>query len=62
VKYLVHLDQWLAVGTSGSDVSSDGGKTWKKFSDAPYNAMSFTAGTGWAVGPNGAIARFTSAP
>ena len=50
---------WIAVGTSGSDVSRDDGKTWRSFDTAAYNAMSFTAdGAGWAVGPNGVIAKF----
>jgi photosystem II stability/assembly factor-like uncharacterized protein len=50
---------WIAVGTSGSDVSRDDGKTWRSFDTAAYNAMSFTGdGAGWAVGPNGAIAKF----
>jgi len=50
---------WIVVGTSGSDVSRDDGKTWRSFDTASYNAMSFTAdGAGWAVGPNGAIAKF----
>ncbi len=50
---------WVVTGTSGSDVSSDGGKTWKLFSSVAYNAMSFVAGgDGWAVGPQGRIARF----
>src|SRR4029079_4118397 len=54
---------WIAVGTSGSDVSRDDGKTWRSFDTAAYNAMSFTAdGTGWAVGPNGPIALFRSEP
>jgi photosystem II stability/assembly factor-like uncharacterized protein len=54
---------WLAVGTSGSDFSSDGGKTWKTFGDTAYNSMSFTAdGVGWAVGPSGAVARFDPGP
>jgi photosystem II stability/assembly factor-like uncharacterized protein len=62
VTYLSGADIWLTVGTSGSDVSRDGGKTWKNFGDAAYNAMSFTAsGAGWAVGPNGAVARFDPA-
>ncbi len=52
-------DLWLTVGTSGWDVSKDGGRTWNSFGDASYNAMSFAAGdAGWAVGPKGAIARF----
>jgi photosystem II stability/assembly factor-like uncharacterized protein len=50
---------WVVTGTSGSDVSSDGGKTWKLFSGDADNAMSFVAsGDGWAVGPQGRIARF----
>ena len=50
---------WITVGTSGSDVSRDDGKTWRAFDTAAYNAVSFTAdGAGWAVGPNGAIAKF----
>jgi photosystem II stability/assembly factor-like uncharacterized protein len=63
VTNLADADLWLAVGTSGSDVSRDGGKTWKKLGDAGYNAMSFIAHqVGWAVGPNGAIARFDPGP
>jgi len=59
VAYLKEGDMWIATGTSGSDVSLDGGKTWKKFDGGNYNSMSFTAaGDGWAVGPNGAIARW----
>src|SRR5262249_40567325 len=59
VVWLADRKMWIAVGTSGSDVSSDGGRTWKNFDSAPYNAMSFVLSyAGWAVGPNGAIARF----
>jgi photosystem II stability/assembly factor-like uncharacterized protein len=50
---------WIVTGTSGSDVSTDGGKSWRLFDNGDYNAMSFTAtGEGWAVGPQGRIARF----
>jgi photosystem II stability/assembly factor-like uncharacterized protein len=56
--YLAEGKLWIVTGTSGSDASADGGKTWKPFDTGSYNAMSFTAGTGWAVGPNGAIAKF----
>jgi len=50
---------WLVTGTSGSDSSDDGGKTWKPFDSGAYNAMSFVkSGAGWAVGPQGRIARF----
>lgn len=50
---------WVVTGTSGSDVSSDGGKTWKTFDSGAYHALSFaTGGSGWAVGPGGRVARF----
>ena len=49
---------FIVTGTSGSDFSVDGGKSWKQFDSASYNAMSFVADAGWAVGPNGAIAKF----
>jgi photosystem II stability/assembly factor-like uncharacterized protein len=50
---------WIVTGTSGSDVSGDNGKTWKLLDSDAYNAMSFVpGGDGWAVGPQGRIARF----
>jgi photosystem II stability/assembly factor-like uncharacterized protein len=52
-------DRWVAVGTSGSDVSLDGGVTWKQLDRENYNSVAFTpGGEGWAVGPKGRIARF----
>jgi photosystem II stability/assembly factor-like uncharacterized protein len=59
VAYLADRKVWIAVGTSGADVSSDGGQNWKQFDTANYNAVSFASGTvGWAVGPRGLIAKF----
>jgi photosystem II stability/assembly factor-like uncharacterized protein len=59
IAYLTDRKMWIATGTSGSDVSTDNGKTWKQFDKGNYNAMSFVLSyAGWAVGPNGAIARF----
>jgi len=59
VAYLPDRKMWIAVGASGSDVSADGGKTWKPFDSAAYNAISFVSPVaGWAVGPRGRIARF----
>ena len=59
VAWVPALKLWIATGTSGSDVSADGGKTWKLFDEGSYNAMSFTSsGVGWAVGGRGRIARF----
>ncbi|WP_439630237.1 WD40/YVTN/BNR-like repeat-containing protein [Gemmata sp.] len=54
-------DRWVAVGTSGSDASSDGA-AWKQLDTDKYNSVAFTAtGDGWAVGPKGRIAKFAKA-
>jgi photosystem II stability/assembly factor-like uncharacterized protein len=54
-------DQWMAVGTSGSETSPDG-KTWTRLDREKYNAVAFTAaGDGWAVGSKGRIAKFVRA-
>jgi len=58
---VVHVRErqiWLAAGTSGSDVSTDLGRTWKPFDQASFNAMSFAGRAGWAVGARGRIAAF----
>jgi photosystem II stability/assembly factor-like uncharacterized protein len=63
VEFVADRKMWVATGTSGSDVSYDDGKNWKRFDSASYNALSFMSSqTGWAVGPNGAIAKFSSSP
>ncbi|MFM8273037.1 MAG: WD40/YVTN/BNR-like repeat-containing protein [Gemmata sp.] len=50
--------RWVAVGTSGSDQSTDGGLTWKPLDAERYNSVAFApSGEGWAVGPKGRIAR-----
>ncbi len=60
IVYLPDQKMWIATGTSGSDVSTDKGKTWKQFDKGNYNAMNFILSyAGWAVGPKGAIARFS---
>jgi len=52
-------DRWVAVGTSGSDVSLDYGATWNLLDRENYNSVGFTpTGEGWAVGPKGRIAKF----
>ncbi len=51
----------VAVGTSGSDYSTDGGETWTALDTTGFNAVAFASGgllTGWAVGPNGRIAQW----
>jgi photosystem II stability/assembly factor-like uncharacterized protein len=60
IAYLPDRKMWIATGTSGSDVSVDKGKTWKPFDKGNYNALGFILSyAGWAVGPKGAIARFS---
>ena len=53
----------VAAGTSGSDISIDGGETWKVLSDDNFNCVRFGAstGSGWAAGPDGRIARLGAA-
>ena len=59
VAWVPKLKLWIATGTSGSDLSGDGGRTWKLFDEGSYNALSFAAGgAGWAAGAHGRIARF----
>jgi photosystem II stability/assembly factor-like uncharacterized protein len=48
---------WLATGTSGSDISADGGKTWHEFDDGAFHALGQAGGSVWAVGPKGRIGR-----
>ncbi|HLY99075.1 MAG TPA: glycosyl hydrolase [Candidatus Angelobacter sp.] len=56
-------DVLIAIGTTGSDYSIDGGNTWRPLDTADYNAASFASdGAGWAVGPKGRIAKFTGLP
>ena len=51
----------IAVGPSGSDVSRDGGRSWKQFSDGNFDSVE-CGGHGkqagcWASGAKGAVAR-----
>ncbi len=51
----------VAVGTSGSDYSTDGGETWTPIDTVGFNAVAFARGAGtagWAVGPSGRISRW----
>ena len=48
---------WVAVGTSGSSYSEDGGRSWVTFDTAAFNAVAFAGPVGWAVGPEGRVAR-----
>ncbi len=58
VAYVSGAAVLVAVGTSGSDHSNDGGNSWAELDRENYNAVSFRAGAGWAAGPRGRIAKF----
>lgn len=48
----------LAVGTNGSDISRDGGRTWSPLDSTPFNAIQFApSGVAFAVGARGRVAR-----
>lgn len=58
VAYLPFRKLWIAVGTSGTDVSTDGGQKWIPFDRNSYNAIGAASDDAvWAVGPGGHIAR-----
>ena len=51
----------IAVGTNGTDISTDRGGTWKKISDENLNSVAARGKNAvWAVGPNGVVVRLTS--
>ncbi len=47
----------LAVGPSGSDVSRDGGWTWKPFDDGSFDSVECAKGACWASGEQGRVAK-----
>jgi len=48
----------IAVGTTGSDVSGDGGLTWSPLDGTAFNAIQFApSGVAFAVGARGRVAR-----
>lgn len=49
---------WITVGTNGSDVSYDDGKTWQWLDGGNWNALSLP----WTVGPNGQIGKLGMLP
>ncbi|MBV8208208.1 MAG: hypothetical protein JO041_15590 [Acidobacteria bacterium] len=60
VAYVRGHREVVAVGTNGSDYSRDGGNSWRALDNENYNSVSFAGGgAGWAVGPNGRIAKWT---
>jgi photosystem II stability/assembly factor-like uncharacterized protein len=57
VQWSEALKLWITVGTNGSDISRDDGKTWQPLDDGNWNALSLP----FVVGPNGRIARLNPA-
>ena len=53
VQWSESLKLWITVGTNGSDISRDDGKTWQSLDNGNWNALSVP----FVVGPNGRIAR-----
>jgi photosystem II stability/assembly factor-like uncharacterized protein len=49
---------FAAVGANGTDISHDGGVTWKHTDSLNLNAVGFAGSDGWAVGAKGMIAQF----
>jgi hypothetical protein len=56
VQWSEALKAWITVGTNGSDISRDDGKTWQPLDDGNWNALSLP----FIVGPNGRIARLNA--
>ena len=52
----------LAVGTTGTDLSTNGGVNWSHVDNTPLNAVASKGRNAvWAVGPNGAVVRLETA-
>ena len=51
---------FVAVGPTGSDVSSDWGNSWRPIDTTSFNALAFTpeGRIGWAVGSDGRVAKW----
>ncbi len=56
VQWSEPLKAWITVGTNGSDISRDDGKTWEPLDNGNWNALSLP----FVVGPKGRIARLNA--
>jgi len=52
---------FVAVGPTGSDINYSSDR-WSPISQDNFNALAYSKGQVWAVGPNGTIARFVGEP
>ena len=55
----INANTIIAVGSNGSDISYDGGKTWKNLNNWNYNSVQSVGNSTWAVGPKGLVAERT---
>jgi photosystem II stability/assembly factor-like uncharacterized protein len=61
VSFIPRTTRVVAVGLIGTALSLDGGESWQMVDSVAYNSVRFAATeAGWAVGPKGRIARWTS--
>jgi photosystem II stability/assembly factor-like uncharacterized protein len=52
----------IAVGPTGTDLSGDGGESWRRLGTTGFDAVSFSGpDAGWAVGEDGRISKFVGA-
>ncbi|MFM9905124.1 MAG: WD40/YVTN/BNR-like repeat-containing protein [Pyrinomonadaceae bacterium] len=59
----VDKDMLVAVGSNGSDITTDGGKTWKNLDTDNYNAVQAKGKKAiWAVGAKGLVATYVVIP
>ncbi|MCY1140105.1 oxidoreductase [Actinoplanes sp. Pm04-4] len=57
--WLGHGNTALAVGPTGSDVSHDAGRTWKRFDTGSFDAVECVTGACWSSGEKGRVAKLT---
>lgn len=57
VQWSESMKAWFTVGTNGSDISRDDGRTWQPLDNGNWNALSLP----FVVGPHGRIARLNPA-
>jgi photosystem II stability/assembly factor-like uncharacterized protein len=57
VAWLPPQKLWITTGTTGSEISRDGGQNWTHFDDGAFNALGVGGSAAWAVGPKGRIAK-----
>ena len=61
VSFVPGSSSLIAVGLAGTALSSDGGESWRMVDSVGYNSVRFVdPNAGWAVGPKGRIARWTT--